>query len=487
MEMILATLACFVWASSDSIGLRGIAVQVMIVCSLMTLLLNANPLLRYDGYYVLSDLVGVPNLGDESRKAWNAAWIYFLTYQQPSELRTIESQSGYLCWMITYHLLSMFYRCFLLVAIVFLAYTWLERNGMRSFADTLFYGTVALCSFVFLNKLRTGFQSLLQTGRVHWQRVSILSALFALAGYFVVFFPMPTSTIARGYLEPNNFSRLFAKRDAVFVQSATNGQQMLPGQKLFQLESFDLNLDILKTEGEVQLAEVRVVQLQSRLANDPDSAQQIIETEQKLSGLERRLSELKTERTKLTVQAENHGVFLNPLNQHGQRSFTAKSEFPRVDLQSKVLDRAHADRGELVGWIGDDDRWVVNALIAEHAVQKISIGSRALIRLDQHPGRTFEGSVKTISPESITHTPKALAGDSLFNSYKISGEEMASSRTLGLEMLPEETVYSVAIDLDQVDRKVLAFGLASVKIETQSRTIANQLYDRFLSRFLVAR
>ena len=66
VELWLALLAAWIWLSALPGTLQTIALQIMLICSLNTLLLNGNPLLRYDGYYVFSDLLGVHNLRSRS-------------------------------------------------------------------------------------------------------------------------------------------------------------------------------------------------------------------------------------------------------------------------------------------------------------------------------------------------------------------------------------------------------------------------------------
>ena len=61
-ELLLAAVAALVWISSDPGLLKQVAYTTMVACSVHTLLFNANPLLRFDGYYILSDLVEIPNL-----------------------------------------------------------------------------------------------------------------------------------------------------------------------------------------------------------------------------------------------------------------------------------------------------------------------------------------------------------------------------------------------------------------------------------------
>jgi len=61
-ELFVAGLAALFWASAGPGFLRDLAFDMMIAAGVTTVLFNANPLLRYDGYYVLSDLIDLPNL-----------------------------------------------------------------------------------------------------------------------------------------------------------------------------------------------------------------------------------------------------------------------------------------------------------------------------------------------------------------------------------------------------------------------------------------
>ncbi len=69
VELILASVCTFVWWFSQSGVLNAVCLNTVLVCSLGTLLFNGNPLLRYDGYFILSDLVEVPNLAADSTAA----------------------------------------------------------------------------------------------------------------------------------------------------------------------------------------------------------------------------------------------------------------------------------------------------------------------------------------------------------------------------------------------------------------------------------
>ncbi len=67
-ELAIAAVAVWVWAHTSDVTIRYVAAQVAVLTGPATLLVNANPLLRLDGYYVLADLLGIPNLRMHGRR-----------------------------------------------------------------------------------------------------------------------------------------------------------------------------------------------------------------------------------------------------------------------------------------------------------------------------------------------------------------------------------------------------------------------------------
>ncbi len=181
----------------------------MIVSSLMTILLNANPLLRYDGYYMLSDLVGIPNLADECRKVWRAAWASVFLKTGSSRLRNNGRWDIRSIAMIAYHLLSLAYRYTLLFMITWLACTWLDRNGLSSFADSVKWIAIGTVGLVLIAGARDVIRNLFMSPALNWYRTSASLALLGCLCVFAIGYPLPTGIVARGYLEPDGLHRIF--------------------------------------------------------------------------------------------------------------------------------------------------------------------------------------------------------------------------------------------------------------------------------------
>ena len=65
-DLLVASVALFLWAWMEPGVLRGILFNLILIGSISTLVFNANPLMRFDGYYILSDLIEIPNLRKRS-------------------------------------------------------------------------------------------------------------------------------------------------------------------------------------------------------------------------------------------------------------------------------------------------------------------------------------------------------------------------------------------------------------------------------------
>src|SRR4029079_12370866 len=116
VEVVLASIATIIgWYAQPGL-IQLIALDVMVVCTVGTLLVNGNPLLRYDGYYILSDVVETPNLWQRSRdvlRKFAARWVLGEASDDdplvPARHRT---------WLASYAVASKVYVTLVCVAIV---------------------------------------------------------------------------------------------------------------------------------------------------------------------------------------------------------------------------------------------------------------------------------------------------------------------------------------------------------------------------------
>ncbi len=116
VEMLLAALALFVWINVEPGLVRAVAFNVMLIAGVSTLLFNANPLIRFDGYYILSDFLEIPNLSPRSNRYIGYVIQKYL-FATPSATSPVNAP-GERGWFIFYGLASFAYRMFIMTVIV---------------------------------------------------------------------------------------------------------------------------------------------------------------------------------------------------------------------------------------------------------------------------------------------------------------------------------------------------------------------------------
>ncbi len=107
IELLLASIAVFTWTNVDSVEASHLLYNVIVMASVSTLLFNANPLMRFDGYYIMADLLQIPNLATQSTEAiQNLASRWFLGLK-----KTAPAVTGRNLWVLrTYGFAAMCWR-----------------------------------------------------------------------------------------------------------------------------------------------------------------------------------------------------------------------------------------------------------------------------------------------------------------------------------------------------------------------------------------
>src|SRR5207302_8087919 len=102
VELLVAAAATFAWWASDPASfVSQLCLSLMVVCSVNTVLFNANPLMRFDGYYALSDWLEVPNLSAQATRVVQTGMMRWLGIDVPAGGALEPSPRGFLaCYAI---------------------------------------------------------------------------------------------------------------------------------------------------------------------------------------------------------------------------------------------------------------------------------------------------------------------------------------------------------------------------------------------------
>ena len=156
VEIILATIATFIWWFVQPGLVQDVCLRVMLVSSISTILFNGNPLLRFDGYYILSDLLEIPNLNQKSTKALTTLLgRNWLGLEIPDD-QLMPSNRPWAFAMFT--VAAFCYRWFIMLSIIVFLTKMLEPYHLESIGIG-----IALFSMVGMLGIRPGSLALDQT------------------------------------------------------------------------------------------------------------------------------------------------------------------------------------------------------------------------------------------------------------------------------------------------------------------------------------
>lgn len=276
VELVIAAIATFVWWNAQNYPtLRHIALCVMVLCSVSTVVFNANPLMRFDGYYILADWLEIPNLRDRSNKLLkNLVCEYGLGMEVQPEPYMETSRK---VLFISYAILSYVYRWIVTFSILYFLSNWLKPYKLGALSGMLAFA--AFGSMIGWPIYRL-FKGLSKRGRfpdMKRKNVSISTAL--ILGLLLVFFlvPLPISRVRQdGLVQVDSLlqQKVFVPDEGrLDVLHVRNGEYVHEGQLLAEFSSPQLLAQKVEAEGmrDQYFAEMKSDELNGQAANDPDT------------------------------------------------------------------------------------------------------------------------------------------------------------------------------------------------------------------------
>lgn len=366
VESIFAMLALLVWISSSSAVIRMMAHDVMLLATVVTLVANANPLMRFDGYYVLSDLLEVPNLRARAEQQVRSAlkrWLFGI--RSSAE----EGGRGIRAFLFAFGVSAAIYRVVLVFSISLVIASKAFLLGIA------IAGSYAGSQLV--NAVRSVAQYLLfaeETVQHRTRAVAIGVGLLVVLPVGVLTVPVPSSVRVSGQLG-REFEEVVIATQPGFIRSidARAGDRVETGALLASLENPELRNQLAEAEAEFELARLR---LRERESVDPAGAQGARHLVQaKRAEIDRRRDEL----GELELRSQRAGLLVSALTPSDGQRFVRQNE-PVATLAS--------------------GSWRVRALLRgdELAATRPEIGQPVELRSPASPGETLAGRVVRVAP-----------------------------------------------------------------------------------------
>ncbi len=351
-ELAVAAVAAIVWVGSGEGVVKQIAYNAMFTASIATVLFNANPLMRFDGYYMLADLLETPNLAQRANQMMkHLLQKYVYRLERPSALLP-STLRGEQITLVAYGLAAMAYRVFLFITI------------------TLYVMGVAFGLGLVLAVWTAAAWFIIPIGTfIHWlaanpalsehrlRAVGVSAALIGAAVIAVGVVPMPDRRRGAGVVESERRSGIYIATDG-FVEKvhARPGDRVRAGDPIVTLDSLEMleqRRQTLAAIGELRVQE-RAAMREGKPAVAQVSRERIAVYQSTLAEVDRKIAEL-------VVRAPHDGVVVtaDPARLLG-------AYVRRGDAVCEVIDQ---DAVRIAATLGQDATWLFDPDAGPYTVE----------------------------------------------------------------------------------------------------------------------
>jgi putative peptide zinc metalloprotease protein len=379
-ELLVASAAVFVWAHTGEGTLHGLAYNMMFVASVSTLLFNANPLLRFDGYYILSDLLEIPNLQARADEQLRHAVERYLFGNKKSHGPALQTSEAF--WLGFYGILSRVYRVFLFAGIIlFLAERYLILGVLMALA--CLFSWLLKPVYQLVHYLAFDPRLARRRGRATAVVAGAAAVLIVLLGVI----PAPDHFRAPGVVEAVEHTLVSAETVGRLEKILTpSGSRVQKGQPLVELSDPET---LLLIEGaQAQLTESNALR-QRALDQSIGELKAIVS---RIEAVEKQLRRYEQQKSALIVRAAHDGIWYAPELQHSLGSYVV--------------------RGTELGQLVNPSAFRFSAVVSENDAPRLFEGTQrtAEVRLYGQTDLALRVTGQRIIPADQTVLPSAALG-----------------------------------------------------------------------------
>lgn len=442
VELILASIATYLWWFSEPGMFNFLCLSVMFICSVSTVVFNGNPLLRFDGYYILMDMLEIPNLrqkATEILKRWFQQYCLGLELQENPFLPHKKQ-----AWFALYTVASIVYRWVVVFSIMMFLMKVLEPYGLqalgRLIALTGLGGMVVQPVWQIIKFFRT-------PGRASkMKRKNVLSSL-SIAGATIAgicLIPLPFHVDCAVVIEPQDAQQVFAMVPGRLVSwNKKPGDSVKKDDVIAELTNLDLDLQLMRYRGEYEIEATRLASYERLKSSDEQSASQIKIQREIVASKAAKISWLNERIGMLKVTAKEAGVILpaapKPKPKSGDEQLPTWTGNP---YDAKNSDAVFSE-SDLLCYVGDPGRMEAVLVVDQHDVDLVGEGDAADIKIDSARLDTFSGKIEKMSEMEMRVSPENLA---LQSGGRLDTEMDESGR-----LRPISTSYQARVPLKNVE------------------------------------
>ena len=476
VEVFLAAICTFVWWFTQPGWLHFTALNIMFLSSVTTLLFNANPLLRYDGYYILSDLWEVPNLSQKANAALLSQLRVSALGMDPIQASRLPKKK--VNWVVAYAVAAFVYRIFVMLAIMWFISQVLEPYGLAAFAH-FFIAMSILGLVVFpMYKLAKFFSYPGRFREVKPHRFWISTALAVALVTFVCLVPLPRYVWADCVVRPLQAQNLIVTQAGRLAEiHVSAGDYVEKGQAIATLENFELELRYEETKGRLARLESDRVAYEQLSGIEPNAAKLFAETVVRIQSVKRQLHTLEDQRAGLVIRARRSGRLFAPQNSpDAYREDVELASWEDTPLAEQNLGSFFKEN-TLLGIIGDPHEMEVTLVVDEAQIEFVDIGQSVTALLRSFGSAFVSGRVNGVSEDELKHLPRELSQS---NHGPIAVQPDSSGEEQPLMKSYEAYACFPAKELRSKGIRLLPGAIGEARIEVDRSSLGRRLV-RFLA------
>ena len=403
IEVVLSAIAIFAWWFTTPGLLNHLCLNVFFVTTITTVIFNANPLLRYDGYYMLSDWLGIPNLRAKASRQLRETFAEFcLGITSPPD--PLMPETGRV-WFVTYTIAATVYGWFVLSMVLLFLYVVLKPYGLQSIGVALavlslsgIVGNIVFNVWRILAAPRSTPMSRFRTTTTIVVALLLMSAALAI--------PLPWYIEAPFLIEPHDAAHVMTSAPGRLMSFAVHpGETVQQGQLLAKLlddekEDQLRRLDVGRELQHAEIAKLHALELFAEHAL----------AQKRLQTLEDQIAELQVRLGELTITAPISGrvvaaprVPAPPQSTHRRLPEWSGHISSPDNLGCLLPTRTH-----LLS-IAPDDRMQALLYLDQAHRDDLAVGQPIEIKFEHLADRTYRANIAGIAREQSDIAPPALS------------------------------------------------------------------------------
>ncbi len=447
VELFVAALALFIWLAAQPGAVRTLAYNAVLISGISTVFFNANPLIRFDGYYMLADLLEIPNL-----RARSTAYLGYLCERYlfgRKEAEPPQATAGERAWFVAYGLAAAAYRVFIAVVILlFIAGQFLGIGLLVAALGALTWAVIPLAkaaAFLFANP---------RIRKVRARALAVSALIVAVVAWVLAFVPVPLRTRAEG---------IVWIPDEAFVRPATEGfvERVVarPGDRVRRgdvlIVCTDPVLSAKVRELEARLREVEARYREQAIGKDRVKAA-LIEEERRfvaetLADERRRLADL-------VIRSGTDGTFVAPL---------------AADMPGRFV-----KKGEVLAHVVDLATITVRTVVSQEDIDRIRHGTRQVhVRLAERLAEPFPVVLRRVVPGATERLPSPALGSQGGGQIAVDPTDQQGVRAI-------ERFFHVDLEMPARSGLLNVGGRAYVRFDHGWEPLARQWYRKARQLFL---